>query len=1065
MNIKHEIMMAVLLSAMYVSATSTPWARFAAESSPILPDDGHGTSSLFTLSDLSGNGNDGTIVGFAYKDAETIRGEVIRSTGWFSSCLFCSNPSSISRTYAAWVNRDGANVVGTNYADLTGDDPLYLLGNFAGLDIRTAYTGSTWQVYASGEKITALSAVYARRRWQHLALAVADSGNRNAQGKALCTVKLYTDGMLAASASDVPVDSVPSGDVDLMGRHAVSYQHHSFPAWIDDIRIYERELQASEVADLHRSTCQVKMVARFPLDEIVRNGGSCISTNTVYAAYPLVLGSQVYVTNGVEGAGALFFPGPSTAVSSAFQSYALYTNKVVDLAEDVMISFWINRSREQCTGAMRFLNATFSYTSSLTYPLPFFVCQNTVNSGTISQIASTLPGVFSRNEEWEHFAMVFSYGFYEGVSTGDRDGNDGTRFTPIKTLRVRTYLNGVQTSGNTDSRNPTNPYLFSRLNAYFTIANNEADWKAPARMAIDDMRIYYGQMDDSFVQNVYRGAAVVDAGQDFAVSGATAVLHGSVGNVSAQKISGGYAGKSVWTLVSCPAGGEGAAIESPGAVVTRVTLPVEGVYVFRLSNSDCGEIAEDTVTVTRSGAAQPSGCSATVAVRAASGLCAVVEATGVAPGARVRWMQSAGPGGAFFANPSSTNTLVAFSAAGTYTLVCEVSDATASARYELAYSATGTTLENQITNCLTAYWDCEISDTTRADKVAGYKLKEKGVTFDKGANFVPGVDGSYGIRVGYGEMVTSGSAFCYGEDDFPTHRNQYDSLPLDEWITVSLWMYHDGNDPMPCYSAVLANAFVCQGFCYLPKYGGSTDFEVFAVSPAGAWQRSFFKGLDKNLTNRWTHVVAMINQRNTRPDEPIEIWVDGCKLERRPQPEGIPAVTVPRLLTGSNNRYWDFGGSRSSLSLSYAFEGGPESNVYSHRFPGSLDEIRVYHRRLGEAEIRYLRDYPRGTCAELAPSVTVPLETVKLVSKEEGSIAASVFAAVAGASLSCKWSVVSGDASKVQISDATSLTPIVRFTKAGEYRLQLVVCDGARTAYSEPISFEVSPLGLIIMVE
>ena len=439
-----------------------------------------------------------------------------------------------------------------------------------------------------------------------------------------------------------------------------------------------------------------------------------------------------------------------------------------------------------------------------------------------------------------------------------------------------------------------------------------------------------------------------------------------------------------------------------------------------------------------------------------------MEATGVAAGSRVRWLQGTGPGGVFFKNDSATNTVVTFSAAGGYTLFCEVSDAVSSARYELALSATGTTIENQMTNCLTAYWDCEISDTTRSDKVAGYKLKEKNMTFANGANFVPGVDGSYGLRVGYGANATSGTRFCYGEDDFQNHRGLYDTLPLDEWITVSLWMYHDGSDPMPCYSSLLAQVYICQGFFYLPKYGGSTDFEVFAVSPASAWQRSFFKGPDKNLTNRWTHVVAIINQRGTRPEEPVEIWVDGCKLERRPQPDGINAFGCPRLRTGSTEGFWDFGGSRASLSLSYAFEGGPSSTDYNHRFPGFLDEIRIYHRRLDAAEIRYLCDYPRGPKSELPPSISVPLDTVNLTCKKEATISATAFAAAAGNSLSCRWSVLSGDTSKVQISDATLLTPTFRFIKAGEYRLQLAVCDGVRTAYSEPLSFHVSPNGLIV---
>lgn len=1088
MNIKTALFSAAacLVAATFAVQIDRPWARYAAESSPVTGSDGHSGSSTFTLSDLSGGGNDASIGGYSFRTNESIRGNAIFTTGWSYAYMYGPDPGTVSRTYSAWVKRDKRDSVSSKYMALEGDHPLYLLGRFAGLDIRTAYTGNTWQVYCSDSRVQELSVVYARLRWQHIALTVADSGARDGLGRALCTVALYADGALVASVDNLAVPVVnPYSSICLMGIHDADPLFHSFPAWQDEIRIYSEALSAAEVNALYKATRVRKLMARFPMDVIDSDGGGGYSTpNVVNPSSPMYLGSEVFSTNGLEGAGAIFFPGPAEQPSGPFNSYGVYTNTTGELVEDVLVSFWMKRSQGQCpTNSMMLLNWAYRLkdANDTAYPLPMYVDQRNNSLITASVLGGTISNAMRRNEEWAHFTAAVSFTYNEEPPT---EYDSISRQTKVASTRLRIWRNGALISDRTDSAAGNQKRYLSRPNAFLLLANyfrqnkndNAPHMRSPARLAIDDVRVYFGQIDDDFVQEVYRGTSSVRAGEDFAVSGPTAVLNGMVGEVSSDRLSPGYGGECAWSLLSAPPGGEGAAIESPGAVSTRVTLPVEGEYRFKLSNVSVGVAEEDVVTVTRDDSLAATGLSALLSVKSATGMCAVVQAEGVAAGTRVRWLQKSGPGGAFFKDASATNTLVTFTAPGSYALVCETSDGTGTARHELAVTAQGTSLECQMTNSLTAWWDCDCNSSyARIDKVAGYALMaDRMSSTTSGGYFVPGVGGSYASYNGDGTAIDPNRGTSFYETDFAYHLGTWDAStktltpPLSEWITVSMWMYHDSADPspVPCYSATLAYVFICQGVFYLPKYGTSTDFEVRCVGTDKNFHASYFKGPDINLTNRWTHVVALINQRGTRPGEPVEVWVDGHKLERLEQPQGMGEFTCPRLMEytlHSTYTSWAFGGfSRQTGSIDYSFMGGPSADVC--RFPGAFDEIRIYNRHLEESEIRCLYEYPCGPCPEIAPSVTVPLDDVKITCRKEGTVAASAFAASAGASLSCKWSVVYGDASKVQISDDTSLTPTIRFTKAGEYRLQLAVGDGLRTAYSEPVSFMVQPKGLMVRI-
>lgn len=135
----------------------------------------------------------------------------------------------------------------------------------------------------------------------------------------------------------------------------------------------------------------------------------------------------------------------------------------------------------------------------------------------------------------------------------------------------------------------------------------------------------------------------------------------------------------------------------------------------------------------------------------------------------------------------------------------------------------------------------------------------------------------------------------------------------------------------------------------------------------------------------------------------------------------------------------------------------------SKHFPGSLDEIRFYNRKLTPVEIKYLAAYPAPGATELAPSVTVPLDKIVFSNKESSLIAAGAFAE-AGKDVTCKWSVISGNAEGLVFDDDTLRQPTITGRKSGEYVLQLVVDDGVRKTFSDPVRVTVEKLGLAITI-
>ncbi len=153
----------------------------------------------------------------------------------------------------------------------------------------------------------------------------------------------------------------------------------------------------------------------------------------------------------------------------------------------------------------------------------------------------------------------------------------------------------------------------------------------------------------------------------------TAVLTGSVND---DGLPNGTV-TSLWTQSSGPGV---VTFADPTSPTTTASFSVSGIYILNLTASDGAASATTNVTVI---ANSPPNVSVTANPQvfnlgSSSTLTGVVSDDGLPNGTlSFAWSQLSGPGTATFSNPTSTNTTISFSAAGTYTLQLVANDSAA----------------------------------------------------------------------------------------------------------------------------------------------------------------------------------------------------------------------------------------------------------------------------------------------------------------------------------------------------------------------------------------------------
>lgn len=313
--------------------------------------------------------------------------------------------------------------------------------------------------------------------------------------------------------------------------------------------------------------------------------------------------------------------------------------------------------------------------------------------------------------------------------------------------------------------------------------------------------------------------------------------------------------------------------------------------------------------------------------------------------------------------------------------------------------------------------------------------------------------------------------------------------PKNDFLTVSAWIYIDPADTNLVNEKIVGANVVGQGYTFGLRYnekarwneavnvGGFTLFQQGRIGSTGTggigMYMSHYPVPSPSPLGRWMHICA-IWARNVSDAGKWELWYDGvtqtrsggtvgaaCRGRVNTNPFNIGGMeyTGPALdkgalnAGGSYNANWPIGDSLT--------------DYYSRTFPGVVDEVRVWTRKLTPAEIRFLAANP-VIDANRGPSVDEPVAATRRPgTRKSTQVAVAAFAdkLPAGGALTYAWSLISGDAALSTFGDPSAASTTFTATKPGTYVLQLRVSDGERTVYSKPLTIDVVVGGTVIVIK
>jgi chitodextrinase len=190
-----------------------------------------------TLYDKSGNGNDGTINGATVTNGKS--GDALSFDGtndYVSISGLLGTPTNI--TLSAWARLDAAD---TNGAELIS------LGDYVAIRVDDSSGGTKGFYFDTTNNWRGVNTNvdYAGTGWHHFAYVVDDTNNSQ---------KMYVDGIERASASWTnPIQYTTLGSNTEIGRHANGTGSYDFNGIIDDVRIYNQALSATEIQNVFNS--------------------------------------------------------------------------------------------------------------------------------------------------------------------------------------------------------------------------------------------------------------------------------------------------------------------------------------------------------------------------------------------------------------------------------------------------------------------------------------------------------------------------------------------------------------------------------------------------------------------------------------------------------------------------------------------------------------------------------------------------------------------------------------------------------------------------------------------
>lgn len=834
-------------------------------------------------------------------------------------------------------------------------------------------------------------------------------------------------------------------------------------AAIADFRIYDSALTAAQVRELHVDSAHPRaprLVAYWPMDEIKASGGVRTTPVVGNGFSDMTLGTEVTAAPGVHGQAVRY--GMSKAsygetrclmpVGLGSWSFAAWVkNPYITTNANVRLYEWAPTNRLQFTTTDNNLN---------------IYCN--VGYGCTTQKGS-VTGLVQR-EGWSHFAV--SYDFGAGAENGEYACN------------VSFFVNGKKVESLPAELEPAGNVLTSFIapsNSLFQLGGmKSAGNPNSCNGTFDDVCIFSGALDEDAAGALYNGAKPVDAGVDFAVAADRAVLRGEVVYDLFDLVAYPEAANVKWELVSAPTGGESAAIQNSGSPVTEVTLPVEGAYVFRIVSPHRFIPQTDAVRVTRR-AKKASNTPPTLTVTAPATApietpvtlgVTVTDADGDA--VRTSVCKVSGPGGVWFDGAGSVSPRVKVSAIGVYVLRVTAEDGESAVTQDVTVTVTESNIAATINQNRIHYWG--LNDGVFKDEVSGTTVKAYNSKKDLGEKgcFAPGVVG-YGFHA-EGFLVTDGGYNDYRETrctlgETPTTAGNTNTRPTDQWKSFSLWMKLD-NSLATAYDFDAAT-LIGVASTFRLDFGdrsnpnGSEAFSIYQQGPKAGdstdanvqYSVQYFTAPAVSVADRWVHVCVLLDRWSVKNSQ---IWVDGKKLSitgtgNTADRAGRAVANTIRIggFAYSNHAIHDYG----NLST--------DGTLRTRAFPGVIDEVQIWNRKITEEEIAYLAANPCPIAQKRAPSVDAVAETLKPSPKTAFTIDLAVYTdgIPTGTDVTYAWTVLDGNAAKVIFSDPNVRKPTITIMKGGRYRLQLAATDGNLTSYSKPIELDVPPSGLKIVIQ
>ena len=1007
-GIAPSVMLTVMLTAFgaFAAAPIGWWSMDALDAQGRIPD-------------LPGNGRALTLKENVCLTNDAVSGMALYNPGdTLGACAQFSCPGGVkARSITMWVKL--ADDDGT-YAYSNGNNSYpHLFNNFSNMRLLWTHgdTGASVTLYAGDTTPSGMKWHKSRGNWSHLAVVV---GNVAADESA-ADFLIYQDGVLMGVTGCALANNWKNAGattVSLAGNGGNRTIHGA----IDEVKVYDVALTPVEVQEEFEAFANPDAVfAHWTMEDTYTSSGK-VYVNDEFGRQTLELAGGAVLTNADHWTSqAIFFSGERGTCASTIAKRT---------AQSLTFAAWLYIPNDKTPGDIisgnsypRMLNTsngTKAYSSA---------AMTEFNMTAYYGDGSSVGGgnVLASKTHWTHVTLAYDAG---------RDAG-GLHYT------VRFYRNGtrVATSAKTYVADETAGGIRVPVNGSVDTVRIGGDGSSrPFYGYMDDVWMFCRALDDAEVKRLYCGVSPVSAGADFSVAAETAVLHGMRNPATNFVYAVSEYGTTEWTLVSAPEGGERATFAEPDRLVTAVSLPVEGSYVFRLTNTGDFGSTSDEVTVTRTSGTP---VALTVTLSATSTAVTMPEpvyltATTSASSPRYFWTKKSGPGGVYFNDAASAKAEAIFTAAGAYVLTCSVEDGGASAAEDIAVTVTGSA-------------DCTVPGTNRG-MVAYWNfdsapLEELSQTRYVLHNAAQPMKSKVGMGIGTPPQTV----------DTKSYITANVTLPVSNRGTATFWMYDDSaNQYSSCqYSRVwIGGPFEIQYNNYKGANESSMNIYVNYESGQDNYQVPFPNMRNGTRKGRWSHCAVVFDfsaYTNTVATYAAErfnrlrVYVDGEAF--------IPNKCTT---TATNLQNMVCIAPKTVNTTDTHFLGNTSNNRY---FPGTLDELRYYTNALGQAEIRRLawEFAPHNR----APIIEVPTGTIKVSAGKAHALRGIAYDDGNG-TLSCTWDVMEGDRSLVVFDDGTNPSSGVVFRKAGKYTLVLRASDGELTAVSEPVAFDILPLGVVV---